>query len=161
MIPSLIRPLVYRFVSEVGRVAHHNVRARDLLTPILKSREHDEKTVLGYQKPNDTIEWIRELLPEEDKKDYAYQGIAQLAITAVSVHSIKGLTANIMLNLMTYPKYIPILREEVETVLAESGGELSLESMSKLVKLDSFMKESLRFKPPLTGISSPSFIIVQ
>lgn len=107
----------------------------------------------GYTKPNDTIEWIQDLIPEEDKKNYALQGALQLAITAVSVQSTSKLIANIILNLMKYTKYAPILLEEIETTLTECGGEWTLESMGRLEKLDSFMRESLRFEPPLTGKS--------
>lgn len=124
------------------------------MQPILQQREADEKTTLGYTKPNDTIQWLHDYIPEEDKKDYAYQGAGQLAITAVSVQSTSKLIVNILLNLMTYAEYVPIIKEEIETVLAECGNEWTLDSMNRLEKLDSFMKESLRFEPPLTGKST-------
>ncbi|WYZ44885.1 hypothetical protein EsH8_VIII_000201 [Colletotrichum jinshuiense] len=118
---------------------------------VLQQREQDAKIVPGYTKPNDTIQWIHDLIPEEDKKNYALQGALQLAITAVSVQSTSKLIANIILNLMKYTKYAPILLEEIETTLTECGGEWTLESMGRLEKLDSFMRESLRFEPPLTA----------
>lgn len=105
----------------------------------------------GYEKPSDTIQWMHDLLPGEDKQNYALQGVLQLAITAVSIQSTSKLIVNIILNLMKYTEYVPILKEEIEAVLGECGGEWTLESMARLEKLDSFMRESLRFEPPLTG----------
>jgi hypothetical protein len=150
MLPSFLRPIGSYFVPEIKKCLNQNTRARDLLIPIIKEREQAEK-LPGYEKPNDAIEWVRDLLPEADKKDYGYQGIAQLAIGAVSVHTVTQLTTNTIFNLAAYPEYVPILKEEIDTVLAESGGEFTLESMSKLKKLDSFMKEALRFNTPTTS----------
>lgn len=138
------------FVPEIRRVWEHNARARELVTPIIKQREREEK-LEGYEKPNDAIEWVRDVLPEADKKDYVYHGIAQLAIGAVSIHTTTQLATNVIFNLATYPEYIPILKEEIDTVLEESGGVWTLDSMSKLKKMDSFMKESLRYNGPTTS----------
>ncbi|KAL1872678.1 hypothetical protein Daus18300_004224 [Diaporthe australafricana] len=150
-VPSFIRPLVAFFLPDLRRVYRHQDRARALVQPILQQRERDEKTTLKNSKANDTIQWIHDLIPEEDKKDYAYQGVAQLAITAVSVQTTSKLIVNVILNLMKYVEYVPVLVEEIESVLKECNGEWTLESMGRLQKLDSFMRESLRFEPPLTG----------
>jgi cytochrome P450 len=149
MIPSFLRPIGSYFVPEIKNCLNEIARARDLLTPIIKEREEAENK-LGYGKPNDAIEWVRDL-PEVDKKDYGYQGVVQLAIGAVSIHTVAQLTTNTIFNLATYPEYVPILRDEIDTVLAESGGEFTLESMSKLKKLDSFLKETLRFNTSTTS----------
>jgi cytochrome P450 len=141
---------VYPFIPDVRRVWKQNAKARDLITPIIKQRERNEK-LEGYKKPNDTIEWVRDLLPNADKRDYGYQGIAQLAITAVSIHTVTQLTTNSIFNLAAYPEYQSILREEIEIVLKGSGGVWTLDGVSKLKKLDSFMKESLRHHTPTTS----------
>ncbi|KAL4894557.1 cytochrome P450 [Aspergillus ambiguus] len=150
-VPFFLRPLVAALLPDLRRVYRHNDRARALVQPILQQRERDAQGVRGYEKPNDTIQWIHDLIPDVDKKDYAYQGAAQLAITAVSVQSTSKLIVNIILNLIEHAEYVPILREEIETVRSECGADWTLESMSRLEKLDSFMKESLRFEPPLTA----------
>ncbi|KAL4901001.1 hypothetical protein BDW74DRAFT_89620 [Aspergillus multicolor] len=150
-VPSIVRPILALFLPDLRRVYQHNDRARALVQPILQQREQNEKACAEYTKPNDTIQWVHDLIPKEDKKDYAYQGAAQLAITAVSVQSTSKLIVNVLLNLMKYAEYAPVLKEEIEAVLAESGGVWTLESMARLEKLDSFMRESLRFEPPLTA----------
>lgn len=69
----------------------------------------------------------------------------------MSVNTTSQLITNAIFNLATYPEYVPILKEEIDSVLEESGGEWTLESMGKLKKLDSFMKETLRYNGHLTG----------
>lgn len=121
-----------------------------MLAPILQEREIQEKSG-DYKKPNDSIEWLRDLAPEPDRSDPHFHGISQLGISAVSVNTTSQLLTNSIFNLATYPDYVAILQEEIESVLEESGGEWTLESMGKLKKLDSFMKETLRYNGHLTG----------
>jgi len=121
-----------------------------MLAPILRERELQEKNG-DYRKPNDSIEWLRDLAPEPDRSDPHFHGISQLGISAVSVNTTSQLLTNSIFNFATYPEYVPILQEEIESVLEESGGEWTLESMGKLKKLDSFMKETLRYNGHLTG----------
>lgn len=61
------------------------------------------------------------------------------------------LLTNSLFNLATYPEYVSILQEEIESVKRESGGQFTLESMGRLKMLDSFIKETLRFNGHLTG----------
>jgi len=44
-----------------------------------------------------------------------------------------------------------LLKKEIDDTLAEAGGEWTVESMGQLKKLDSFMKESLRFNGHVTS----------
>ena len=61
------------------------------------------------------------------------------------------LITNAIFNLATHPEYVPMLKEEIDSVLGESGGVWTLESMEKLKKTDSFLKETLRYNGHLTG----------
>lgn len=45
------------------------------------------------------------------------------------------------------PEYIEPLREEVREVLAEHG-TITTRALQQMVKLDSYMKECMRFYPP-------------
>ncbi|ROW06907.1 hypothetical protein VMCG_04175 [Cytospora schulzeri] len=148
--PTWLRPAVQYFISELRAVWRCNARARDLLAPVLRERSIQEKSP-GYTKPNDSIEWLRDLVPEPDRSDPHFHGISQLGISAVSVNTTSQLITNAILNLCTWPQYITILQEEIESVLKDNGGEWTLESMSKLQKLDSFLKETLRHSGHLTA----------
>lgn len=138
------------FVSELRTIRKCNEKAQEFLAPILKQRDIQEKSG-DFKKPNDSVEWLRDLVPESDRSDPHFHGIAQLGISVVAVNTTSQLVVNSILNLATYHKYVPILQEEIESVLKESGGEWTLESMGNLKKLDSFIKESLRCDGHLTG----------
>ncbi|KAL2065352.1 hypothetical protein VTL71DRAFT_3022 [Oculimacula yallundae] len=145
MLPAFLRPLGSYFIPEIKRSLEQNARARELITPIVQQREREESTP-GYEKPNDAIEWLRDALP--NRKDYTFHGIGQLAIGAVSNHTVTHLTTNTLFNLAAYPEYCPILRQEIDEILIESGGKFTLDSMSKMQKLDSFLNETLRCNTP-------------
>lgn len=55
------------------------------------------------------------------------------------------------------PTYIPDLRAEIKGALEQDNGLWKISSMGKLRKLDSFMKESMRYNQPnaRTRISTP------
>lgn len=67
---------------------------------------------------------------------------------------------------MGHPEYVQPLREEIEQVIAEEGWQvdesgqkyLSKSSLSKLKKLDSFIKESQRMNPLNFGKSKVGYI---
>ena len=54
-----------------------------------------------------------------------------------------------MYDLAVRPEYVAPLREEIREILAAHGGEMSTHALQQMLKLDSFMKESLRLSPPL------------
>ena len=104
-----------------------------------------------YKKPNDSIEWLRDAVQEPDVNDPQFHGISQLVLAAASVNTTSQLITNAIFNLATYPEYVSILQEEMVSVLEESRREWTLESMGKLQKLDSFIKETLRYNGHITG----------
>lgn len=144
--PNLLRPFVKYFIPEVRQLWKHNAKAAEYLTPLIKERNEAEKQPF-YEKPMDTLEWVRDQLPEWEKKDYKYQGIMQLGIGAAAIHTTSQLLTNAVFNLATWPEYLPELRAEVEEVLRMHDGEWTIESMLQLKKMDSFIKESQRYSP--------------
>lgn len=121
-----------------------------LLAPIISQRQLLEKKG-DYKKPNDCIEWLRDLIPDPDRNDPHLHGILQLAIAGISIGSTAHLITNIIFNLATWPEYQSTLKQEIEDVLREAGGDWTLESMGQLKMMDSFMKESLRFNGHVTS----------
>lgn len=55
---------------------------------------------------------------------------------------------HMLYDLAAYQEHVEPLREELQAVLSEDGGQFRKSTMSKLRKLDSFMKESQRVNPP-------------
>lgn len=58
-----------------------------------------------------------------------------------------------MYDLAALPEYFAPLREEIRLVMMEHSGTINTRGLQQMMKLDSFMKESLRFNPPLTTTS--------
>ncbi|KAK1141873.1 hypothetical protein N8T08_008386 [Aspergillus melleus] len=121
-----LRPLVQFFIPELRTVWDCNSKAQELLSPILRER-HINENKADWKKPNDSIEWLRDLVPEPNRNDPLFHAISQLGIGAVSVNTTTQLLTNSLFNLATYP------------------------DMGKLKKLDSFIKETLRFNGHLTA----------
>lgn len=123
-----------------------NAKGGKFLAPLIKERNEAEK-LPGYEGPGDTLEWVRLLLPDWEKKDMKYQAIQQLGIGAASIHTTSMLATNVIFDLAARPEYISELREEVQSVLEKYKGEWTIESMADLKKMDSFIKESQRLQP--------------
>jgi hypothetical protein len=64
--------------------------------------------------------------------------------------------SQVLFDLASKPRYIPILRKEIEEIVSQDGQEfdesgrtkLKKTSFTKLKKFDSFLKESQRLSPP-------------
>jgi cytochrome P450 len=50
------------------------------------------------------------------------------------------------------PDLVPELREDVQQALAESHGEFTSLALQNMKKVDSFLKEVLRFYPSASGM---------
>ena len=53
-------------------------------------------------------------------------------------------TVHVLYDLCTMPEYVKPLREEAQAALSEDGGAWKMETIKKLHRLDSFLKESQR-----------------
>ncbi|KAF2259656.1 cytochrome P450 [Lojkania enalia] len=146
----VFRPVVQYFIPELRDVWRCNRRAKELLAPILAEKIKQERDQ-DYKKPVDSIEWIRDDASDpKDKNDSHLHAILQLILGALSVNTTSQLITNCIYNLATYPEYTIILRDEAKAALVEAGGEWTMDSMAKLEKTDSFIKETLRHAGHLT-----------
>lgn len=72
----------------------------------------------------------------------------QLGISFAAIHTSAVVIVKIMFALAErWDEYAPALILELEQALAESGGEIQIDTVNKLSKLDSFMKETFRHSP--------------
>lgn len=68
--------------------------------------------------------------------------------------------AQVVFDLVAHPEYIDPLRDEVNRVKASDGNAWTKAGIAKLVKMDSFMKESQRFRPPGLGTIVASVLFI-
>ena len=145
-----MRPVAQYFIPELKSVRYCNKRARDIIAPILSERAVREKSS-DFKKPHDSIEWFRDDASNpEDKQDPQLHALVQLLIGALSVNTTTQLITNSLFNLATYPEYVPILRQEINDTYKANGGQWTMDSMARMEKLDSFIKETLRHAGHLT-----------
>ena len=81
----------------------------------------------------------------EKKTEKEFIASIQLKLSFTAIHTSAAAPTQILYDLYARPKYIAPLRQEVEEVLAAHGGAVTKQTLRKLVKMDTFMKESQRF----------------
>ncbi|TVY46813.1 Cytochrome P450 monooygenase [Lachnellula occidentalis] len=157
---SWLRPFVAPFLPEVQRLNQHKTRGAQLLTPLLKdclARAQDEKSGLkGYEDEQGTmISWLLKHMAPKERDDPLVLGINQMMLSFAAIFTTSMATCHAVYDLACRPEYVEPLRKEINEVLREDGYDLDGEgllklkktSMSKLRKLDSFIKESQRLSP--------------
>lgn len=145
-----LRPFAARFlVPEVRKVWAHQATAKSLLVPIMEQRRNNEESNADYQKPNDMIQWLMENNTKEEKpRTFAELANLHLLVCFAALHTSTLALTNILFDLAARQEYFEPLREEKQTILMDSDNVSSKLNYNKMVKMDSFMKESQRLNPP-------------
>ncbi|KAI2608659.1 ent-kaurene oxidase [Hypoxylon fragiforme] len=148
--PPWMRPLAQYFVSELGTIERDLEKAKAMLAPIIEERLRDAETP-GYAKPDDFVQWLLDALPDDQKRDHYMQGKLQLLLSAASIHTTSNLTTDCIYDLAVHQDMQEILREEAREVLCDEEAWSRKDSMGRLRKLDSFIKESQRLSGNVTS----------
>ncbi|KAK8017702.1 gibberellin cluster-C13-oxidase [Apiospora rasikravindrae] len=155
---SVVRPLVAPFLPEVRKAQADLKHARKCVAPLVDEvmqkydAEKPAKVKVGGR--GTFISWMLKYQPD-DQRTAERVGINQMVLSFVSIHTTSMTITFALLDLASRPEYIEPLRAEIEQVIKEDGmltdengqAHLSKSSFQKLVKLDSFIKESQRFNP--------------
>ncbi len=150
-IPAWLRPIGQFFVTDLRRIRADIARAKAMLQPIMEERLRD-MDIPGYEKPDDLIQWLLDTLPAAERHDFRAQTELQLVLSAASIHTTNNLLADCMFDLAAYPDVQRELREEAMAVLNSDEAWARKDSMVRLKKMDSFIKEVQRFSG---NISTP------
>ncbi|KAI0481221.1 cytochrome P450 [Xylariaceae sp. FL0804] len=160
----LVRPFVLPYLPAIKETRRLRQRVKELLEPqlleVLAEAAMQEKTpdnavVAADQMGGDFLRWVTARMPEEHRETAQRLGDYQLVLSFAAIHTTSTTTTAVMMDLATYPKYIPLLRQEIEDVIKEEGLEendqgqifFPKRALAKLKKLDSFIKESQRWSP--------------
>lgn len=149
--PAWLRPIGQYLVSDLGKLRQDTTNAKNMLIPIIEERLQGME-VPGYEKADDLIQWLLDALPEGEKRDYQSQAEFQLILSAASIHTTNNLLVDCMYDIAANTEVADELREEAISIL-ENGtdGWSRKDSMAKLKKLDSFMKEVQRVSGNVTS----------
>ncbi|CAJ2508095.1 Uu.00g092810.m01.CDS01 [Anthostomella pinea] len=148
--PPWMRPAAQYLVSELTTIRKDLEKAQAMLKPLIEERTPDSDTD-GYEKPDDFMQWLLDAMPDEQKSDYFIQAKIQLLLSASSIHTTSNLTTDCIYDLAVHQDIQEILREEASEVLENGNDWDKKETMPRLKKMDSFIKESLRLSGNVTS----------
>ena len=118
-------------------------RAAEVILPVYEKRMAGEGDCTGH---GDGIQWL--IAAAGARKKTAFElADEQLFLSIASIHSTSASALSILHDLADHPASRTELLEEIQTVRQAFGTTWSKQSLAKLEKLDSFMKESQRMHP--------------
>ncbi len=147
LFPKVLQPAVSLLLPPAWKVPQNLKFAQSLIVPlVIERREAQKSGDPSYQKPNDLLQWM---MDGADVNDGQPNKLAhrQLLLTLASIHTTTMAAVHSFYDMATRPEYIAALREEIEQAVKEDGGWQKT-TLTKMRKLDSFMKESQRVNPP-------------
>jgi hypothetical protein len=142
---------------------YHNVPAVELeivcpsaagkkCSPSVIASRHAAQSQPNYVRPNDFLQWMMDTgIGEEQRPEKLAH--RQLILILASVDTTTRAGAHAIYDMCARPEYFEPLREEIETVLREDGG-WGKPTLTKMRKLDSFLRESQRLSPANIRTSS-------
>ncbi|KAH9929775.1 cytochrome P450 [Fomitopsis serialis] len=139
-VPSILQPIV-------GPLLPWPRRARRRIYPILKPMLDERRKQLEQYGEDWADNPARAWSPE----DLLVQAVLGMNFAALHTSTVFQSFTHALFHLAASPEYTQPLREEVESVLKEEGGWTKA-ALGRMVKIDSFIKESQR----LNGVSGIS-----
>lgn len=133
--PAFLRPLVNRFLSARKKLDRSYDESYKLLLRQIKGRRCGDAN-------DDILQWLMDS-NEGPTVDTHFLTKQILFVATASVRSTAASLVNTTFDLLSYPEYQAILREEIKEAIGEWGA-WTLASIEKMRKLDSFIKESQR-----------------
>ncbi|KAM6503707.1 Cytochrome P450 [Amanita muscaria] len=140
IVPPALRPFAAPLIRSIPNGIKRGTKH---LEPLIKER-FEQEAKYGEdrpERPNDIVTWMLEVTKDRQRsvRDLV---IAVLLTNFAAIHTSSMAFTYTMYELATRPEYVKPLRDEIEGVIKEEGW--SKDSISKLRKVDSFIKESLR-----------------
>lgn len=150
--PEWARPVAQYFVPNLYKLRRDVDKVKTMLKPVLEERlQLRSLGVPAEERPDDVTEWLLDGLPEDEKDDLQVHAELQLMLSAAAIHTTNNMLCECLLDLAAHPEVQEELRQEAYQVLEDEGGWARKESMAKLKKLDSFMREVQRLRGNITS----------
>ncbi|KAF4813025.1 Cytochrome P450 monooxygenase ATR2 [Colletotrichum tropicale] len=147
-LPAWRRRFSSRRLPEVKKLFQRFKEAEDFLGPVVTARR-DAMAKADCEKPDDMLQW---LIDAQDKSKNGSRNDAELAIwqlgaSFTAIHTTTATATNALYTLASMQDIIPVLREEIQEALVGSGNEFTNAALQNMVKLESFLTESMRTYP--------------
>ncbi|TFK38941.1 cytochrome P450 [Crucibulum laeve] len=146
--PTLLQPLVGRLISPYRR--HLKLGLKHLEPIILDRLQMVNKYGKSWNgQPNDMISWLIEEA-QGDQLEPKNLIMRMLFMNFAAIHTTSITLTHALFDLIAHPEYLEELRNEAQMIVDDDGWTKT--SISKMYKLDSFLRESMRVSG-LSGIS--------
>lgn len=151
--PELLKPILMPIVALINR--YHTWKSAECLVPLIKQRKadiaaKDLNPKADIEIPEDYISWHIRVATDEGKHEYLDPYLMTrccMAIEFAANHTSLLSMANVLIDLVGAPPehgYIEGIREEAERVFREHNGVWTKQALSKLIRTDSAIRESMR-----------------
>ncbi|RIA92953.1 cytochrome P450 [Glomus cerebriforme] len=134
------------FLIGLSPISKHKNILINRMKPIVETRIQQKKSLGNSYKPsNDILEYYMSQ-SDFDSSNVNYSYLADLLIFLIvaSIATTGRTMANLLFDYASRPEYWDELYEEASTINKECNGKLTFNDINKMIKLDSFTRESLR-----------------
>jgi ent-kaurene oxidase len=163
--PSWLHPVIAPFLPLRWRVARRLKRAQQILAPLMeKHRECVRQRELGEGELADheedtLLNWMMDHADEKENR-VDRMAIRQTALSLASIHTTSMAISHLLFDLCAHPDWFPVLRDEIEEVrrgvgdFGQRSEHGSKQCLSRMEKMDSALKESMRLNPPILRMAA-------
>ncbi|KAE9582136.1 hypothetical protein CGMCC3_g1419 [Colletotrichum fructicola] len=137
----MLRPMVYWFLPERKEIKLQWACAKKHVKKAMEARQHKGDSL---ENPPSMLDLLSSGKNSHLATRMDDQVLYQMTLIAVGTVTTHASIVQAVYDLATYPEYIPILREEIQSVSRDHDGLFTKDAVMALKKLDSFMKESQR-----------------
>ncbi|MCJ1310155.1 hypothetical protein MMC25_003816 [Agyrium rufum] len=152
--PGILKQIFGYFMGWQGK--RHLRACQKILIPMVEERLRNTSRLTREQNfkwtpPFDALQWIiEECEKTEDPKQFEPALIAHrlMMLNLVSVHTTSNTIINVILDLYSSPRssgFLEGIHEEYTRALAEAGGVWTRYAVSQLYRVDSCIRESMRY----------------
>ncbi|KAI9643201.1 hypothetical protein NHQ30_007817 [Ciborinia camelliae] len=136
--PHFMRTLLRPFLAPKSRMEAILSKALEILGPAIQERQNPDykaNDLLGYLIATSEVVHPKEII------------LKILVLNSAALHTSTMVAVHVLHDLCERPQYFSDLRTEIKDALQEDGS-WQFSTTKKLRKLDSFMKESMRYNQP-------------
>ncbi|KAF2272943.1 ent-kaurene oxidase [Westerdykella ornata] len=142
------RPFLAPRLKEVKQLRIREEKAKEILEPVVNARREAEKNDPTYKKPDDMLQWLMNRGSDYGRDSIESLAKVQLGLIFAAIHTTTLTATNILYTMAERTEYIQPIREEIRQAMADNDGVMTYRALQQMEKLDSFMKETMRFYPP-------------
>ncbi|PVH96873.1 cytochrome P450 [Periconia macrospinosa] len=144
--PTFLHSVVQYLLPEIRTIHQSLASCCRLLQPVLDERKQNLAEPF-FKKPKDMIQGVIDYAPEGRGSVLEFQGRSQMILGLASTHTTSITLENALYDLAANPQCLQPLRDELEKMIEQDGGNLLVKSFTMLRKMDSFLRESQRMNP--------------